>query len=221
MVLVYSIEGTTLTSFGITVAGSAGVLDMPKTKDVLTVDIPGKSGLRAFDATPTYEAREIVLDCWIKADSADLFNEKVLAFKTLLYSAGTKQLVISGFAKPLVYMVQCQDGFQIKKRWSQGKVYGTFELKLLDLFPVKRVLKYVAQSAPVTLTINDLHPSDNYWKIYWGDGSATVDLPAGINNSISHQYTTPGTKYIVIPDGATEGASINYGGAEVLWSLQI
>lgn len=221
MTLEYSIEGTTFASFGITVSGSLGVLDMPKAKDTLTVDIPGKSGVRAFDTKPAYQAREIILECWIKAATADLFNENVLAFKTLLASAGTKQLVISGFAKPLVYMVQCNEGFVIRKKWAQGVVRGTFELKLMDLFPVKRVLKYDVLSAPDTLTIQDLHPTDNYWKIYWGDGTATVDLPAGLLDSIEHEYTSTGVKYIVIPDGATEGASINYGGAEVVWSLQI
>lgn len=221
MTISYSIEGTTLAMFGITVEATAGVLDMPKAKEGLTVNIPGYSGLRAFDAAPAFEAREIILDCWLKADTADLFNEQVLAFKAMLSTTGTKQLVISGFAKPLVYLVQCQAGFAIKKRWTQGKVIGRFELKLLDLFPVKMVLKYDVASAPSTLTIQDLHPKVNYWKIYWGDGTATVDLPAGINDEIAHEYTTTGTKYIVIPDGATEGASIDYGGAEVLWQLQI
>lgn len=185
------------------------------------VDIPGMSGVKVFDAVPAYQPKEIVLDCWIKQTNVNLFNEQFLAFKTLLFSAGTKQLVIDGFTKPLVYQVQCIDGITLNKKWSQGEVFGVFELKLIDLFPVKMILKNVVTSVPSTLIIQNLTPKQNYWKIYWGDGTATVDIPTGETNTIQHTYTTPGTKYIVIPDGATQEAGINFGNAELLWSLQI
>lgn len=221
MTIRYYIEGVDLTTYGVYVSGSKGLLDMPKAKDVITVDIPDYNGERMIDAVPSYEAKDIQLSCGLIADDADDLNQKLSDFKTLLYSAGVKQMVITGFDKELVFMVHCLDGFQVTKEWRDDQLIATFTLKLRDLFPVKQVLKFTVSTAPTTLTFSAISPKADYWKIYWGDGNVTVEQPTGTPATISHTYTTTGTYYIVIPDGTTEGTGYSYGGATVLWQLHI
>jgi len=144
-----------------------------------------------------YEAREITLSCFIKAESKNDFITKVVQFEQLFDKQGTQRLMISVHPiKPLVYEVYCKNEISVTKTWNDRLMVGTFDLKLTEPEPVKRVLKHIRVSEAtkecvVTLT------SDKYVNIYWGDGESDLDV-CGTNKTIKHTFKDNGDFFIVI-----------------------
>ena len=198
--LEYYINGVNFKDYGIRVSSSEGVLDLPKLKTPLSVDWPDYHGEIVDLDDKRVEARTIKLNCWMRAKGKIDFATKALDFQRHFMANGTARLMISIHpTKPLVYEVYNADGIAHEKRWHDEKMIGTFSLTLREPDPVKRVLRhhrYSAATAEVTVGFK----SDKMVTIYWGDGTADVDLYGDYTgaNAVKHTYALDGTYYPIV-----------------------
>lgn len=373
MDVIYKLEGVDLRDYGVFVSGSEGLLSRPNPKKPVTVNWDDYHGEVVDLSKRTYEAREIKLECFIKADSQWDFQEKCNNFLSILDSAGTKRLEVSvgnlegsenllkntrnfsdlnnwftagenpfgvgtiviedgikcikmvreagtGYVyfgqeiynlkpnttysfsfmhknttaghvyfydegiinvqnkiipasnsfelvtgsfitsnsglvkifridclgnstpdsemflydikledgvvatkytpapedlKPLLYEVYNSGGIEIKKKWNERIMVGTFTLKLTEPEPQKKVIKFEnvdEEHSTVSITLT----SSKLLNIYWGDGSHTYDV-CGTIQTITHSYYDLGTFYIVITGNIDEITSLTTTG-KVVWN---
>lgn len=132
MTLEYTFGTTTLSSLGIKISESIGLLDVPKLKNAHVVDLPMYNGIRMLDSTPKYDGRDIILNGWMKAIDADTFNANVKTLTELLTS-GILSLTVTGFTTPLVYTVICTDGVTVRKMWRSTAMYGEVTIRLKEV----------------------------------------------------------------------------------------
>jgi len=132
MTLEYTFGTTTLSSLGIRISESIGLLDIPKIKNIMLVDLPMYNGVKMLDSTPKFDGRDILLHGWMKAASADLFNSSVQTLTGLLTS-GILSLTVSGFTTPLVYTVICVDGATVDKKWRAETMVGEITIRLKEV----------------------------------------------------------------------------------------
>lgn len=192
----YFIDGENIKElYGICVADSQGVIGRPKLKKRDVASWDNYHGEVVDLEAKYYEPREIVLSCFVKADSQRDFIEKVQGFSALFDNKGTQRLMIDVVPeRPLVYEVYCKDEIDIVKKWSENNLIGTFKLKLVEPEPVKRVLSHNAKANSICtfrITTNKLI------NVYWGDGRADFDI-SGNNIPVSHTYSGQGVFYPII-----------------------
>lgn len=200
------------TEYGCYVEGSSGLMDMPRAKNPLSADIDDYHGTMIYGSDVRYQGRDILLSCFCIGTSIDDFNEKINDLKVELSQDGPHQLTITGMTTPVSYIVLCTDGFAVSKQWrASGLTIGTFNLKLYEPCPVKRVVLYTGGST--TLQIPFLDASG---RIYWGDGESTGALDTNEIGNYVHNYSS-GTYYIVITGAIDPEGATYYGGGTLLW----
>ena len=194
----YTIDGVNIKdAYGVCVADSDGVISKPKLKAPTSVSWDNYHGEVVDLYHKFYEPREITLSCFCKAESKNDFITKLVAFEQLFDKKGTQRLMISVHPiKPLVYEVYCKNEIAVKKTWNDRLMVGTFDLKLTEPEPVKRVLKHIRVSddtkkCSITLT------SNKNLNIYWGDGESSLDVD-GDNRTIEHTFASNGEYFIII-----------------------
>lgn len=194
----YTIDGVNIKDvYGVCVADSKGVISKPKLKTPTSVSWDNYHGEVVDLWHKFYEAREITLSCFIKAESKNDFITKVVQFEQLFDKQGTQRLMISVHPiKPLVYEVYCKNEISVTKTWNDRLMVGTFDLKLTEPEPVKRVLKHIRVSEATKECVITL-TSDKYVNIYWGDGESDLDV-CGTNKTIKHTFKDNGDFFIVI-----------------------
>lgn len=196
MTIQYYINGYLFSSGGVYVSKSTGIVDGLKMKEPFKMSWPDHHGDVVDLDTPRYEAREITLDCFIKATNKEDFLSKVQAFIARFMLSGTQRLmIIVDSSKPLVYEVYCQTEIDVVKTWSDTAMIGTFALKLKEPEPVKRVYKFIAATG--VMSVNIAITTTDPINIYWGDGLKTYDVVTA-SGTITHTYASAGTYYIVI-----------------------
>ena len=219
MIVNYYINGIAFTTFGVKVSGSKGLLNGLKIKEPLKVTWPDQHGEVVDLAAPRYEAREITLECFIKAASSTAFILAVQTFLAAFQKAGLQRLMIDvndavETRKPLLYEVYMAEGPDITKKWNATLMIGTFTLTLQEPEPVKCVYKFVPATGAmtVTFTITTTDPVN----IYYGDGSNHLDVVTASGQK-SHTYTTEGTFYIIITGVIENITAVTTTGTQV-WS---
>jgi len=214
--IVYSIDGVDFKDYGVYVSDSRGVVGRPKLKAPASVSWDNYHGAAVDLAHKFYQSREIILSCFIKADNKNDFIAKVSQFSQLFDRRGSQRLMIAvDPAKPLVYEVYCVEEIAVLKQWSAGTMVGTFELKLIEPEPVKRVLKHTrvdegTKTCLLTLT------STKLVNIYWGDGKSDFDI-SGDTVTIAHDYENNGD-YLIIIAGDIDAISGFSTTAMLLWN---
>lgn len=195
--LSYILDGTDFKEWDIYVSESNGILDRPKMKSPLKVDWDDYHGEVIDLQNKRVEAREITLDCFMKANGKIDFATKLNDFLDVFSKNGTQRLMIDIHpTKPLVYEVYNESGVSISKRWNDELMVGTFSLKLKEPNPVKRVVRHQRISeATKKLTISVT--SNKALTIYWGDGTKTEDV-YGENITVNHEYTNEGIYYAIV-----------------------
>lgn len=192
----YLLDGIDFKDFGVYVSGSDGVLSRPKLKAPASLSWDNYHGESVDLMHKFYESREITLSCFIKADTKIDFIKRMSEFEKQFDKTGTNRLVIDVHpVKPLIYEVYCKDAIEVKKTWSEELMVGTFNLKLIEPEPVKRVLKHI-RVGESTKTCNVRFTSRKYVNIYWGDGSVDYDLSGDVD--IMHEYTENGDFFPLI-----------------------
>lgn len=204
----YKIDGVDFKEYGVFVSGSRGILNRPKMKTPAELSWDNYHG-KAVDLYHKYlEPREITLDCFIKAESKNAFIIAVSRFQQLFDKRGTNRLTIDVHpVKPLIYEVYCQDVIDVSKTWNDALMVGTFQLKLIEPEPVKRILKHIRISE-ATKTCTITMTTAKTVNIYWGDGSISEDV-YGTNKTITHDYAANGEYYPVIAGCIDEIVSFN------------
>lgn len=230
--LTYLLDGVDFKQYGVYVSASKGLLDGLKMKDPHKVEFDGYHGTAVDLSRPRFEEREITLDCFIKTSGGKLeFVRKVKAFLDLfstrhtvaegatvnadLCPAGLHRIMVDIHpVKALVYEVYLPDATDIEKTWNDASMIGTFQLKLREPEPVKKVLRHTrtsANNARTTFTIT----TSKLVNVYWGDGTTTQDI-CGSNVTVAHTYADNGEYFIVIT-GVIEDVEAFETGDIVIW----
>jgi hypothetical protein len=194
--LSYKIDGTDFKKWGITVSESNGLLDRPKLKSPFKLDWPDYHGEVIDLSRKRVDAREIELQCWMKASGKIDFVTRLNDFLSVFQNDGTQRLTVDIHpTKPLIYEVYNESGISVSKRWSDETMVGTFSLKLKEPDPVKRILRHQRVNES-TKTISITLTSSKTLSVFWGDG--TKEEIAGTNVTLTHQYSEDGVYYTVI-----------------------
>jgi len=193
----YFIDGADFKTYGVFVSGSDGLISKPKMKPPVVAKWDEYHGEFPDLQAKYYEAREIILSCFILGNDKYDFLQKANAFLSLFDGAGLHRLMVAVDAsEPLVYQVYLSDSVDIRKEWSDNKMIGTFQIKLREPEPVKRVLKHV-RTGEVDKTVTITVTSEKLLNIFWGDGENTTDV-SGTAAEVTHTFTVNGIYYIVI-----------------------
>jgi hypothetical protein len=219
MTITYYINGVTFSSLGVGVSQSKGIIDGLKFRDLKKMTWPDHHGEVVDLSAPRYEAREISLECFIKAATATAFILAMQNFLEAFQKAGLQQLILEvndgvSTRKPLIYMVYMDSGVELTKKWSAASMSGSFTLKLREPEPVKRVYSFTAAAGAMTasVAVTTTEPVN----IYWGDTAVTYDVTTA-SGAATHTYATAGVKYIVIT-GVIEDITGVTTGATLIWS---
>ena len=116
--------------------------------------------------------------------------------------------------KPLLFEVYLSEGVDIKKTWNEKYMTGTFNLKLREPEPVKKVIKHI-RTGEGDKTVSITVTSTKLLNIYWGDRSHTYDV-SGTTQTVTHTYTVNGTYYILVTGNIDEITSLTSSG-EIVW----
>lgn len=211
----YYLDGVDMTSYGVYVSASKGLLSRPKAKSSVKENWTSRHGV-IHDLSARYvEERTITLDCFIKTTGGpDGFATAMNTFMNLFSKSGTIRLMVETDAsKPLVYEVYLEDAIDPDKIWRSAQMTGTFRLVFKEPSPVKRVIKFVAatgsRTASITITTSKIVT------IYWGDGNVTDDV-SGTSNAVTHTYSSNGTYFIIVAGVIEEITALTTNGT-VVW----
>lgn len=195
--LSYSLDGIDFKAWDIYVSESNGLLDRPKLKPGLKIDWDDYHGEIIDLKNKRVEAREITLNCFMKATGKVDFVNKLNHFLDVFSQDGTQRLMVDIHpTKPLLYEVYNESGVIIGKRWNDDLMVGTFSLKLKEPEPVKRVVRHQKRDeSSKTLTISISTPK--MVTIHWGDGTRSENI-YGDDRTITHDYTDNGIYYAVV-----------------------
>jgi hypothetical protein len=212
----YLINGTDFKTWGVTVSESNGILDLPKLKTPYATDWLDVHGQEIDLSRKRVEAREIELNCWMKASGKTEFINKLNSFLDVFRADGTQRLTIDLHpVKPLLYEVYCLDGISISKRWNDELMAGTFSLKLVEPDPVKRVVRH-QRLGETTKTLAVTFSSFQPVTVYWGDGS-NEQVYYGENVTLSHDYAENGVYYAIVAGVIEEMRDFSTNGI-VVWN---
>lgn len=213
--VIYYLDGSNFMEYGVHVSASKGITASLKPKKPVSVVWPDYHGEAVDLESPRYEAREITLECFLSADGKEGFFEASSKFLSAFDKPGTRRLkIVVGELKPLVYEVYCPNAIDMNKKWSSGKMVGTFTLTLTEPEPVKKVLSFTstedANKAQITISTAKLV------NLYWGDGSHSFDV-YGQDLQLSHTYEQAGI-YEIILTGVIEDIKDLTTNATILWN---
>lgn len=216
--ITYTINGTDISTLGIRVSASTGVIGIPKFKAPQVTAWPDAHGEVADLRAKRCEPRDITLKCWCVASSPAVLIQRLNSLRNLLdvntaqtdsVQTARLQIDVPGVS-PLLFEVYLTDGITPTKKWHNGKLAATFDLKLREQEPVKRILRFNG-AATATLSFKTIQTVS----VYWGDGTADYDCVG--TTPISHTYQTLGTHYIIVAGDidALQGFNTN---ASTIWS---
>ncbi|KAA0126440.1 hypothetical protein FY557_17470 [Chryseobacterium sp. SN22] len=166
----YSLNGKQFKDFGVYVSESSNLAGMLERKQITQYDWAEYHGISPDLSRPRYKEREIELKCFIRGENwEDLFAN----FRDLVISdfskAGTQRLQVQpmGF-KTLAYEVFMKDEVQIEKQFSQGEMFATFTLKMIEPNPIKKIFKTSLDSFRLK------YDSPSETEIFIGDGTKLI-----------------------------------------------
>lgn len=209
----YYINGKNFTLYNVYIAESKGVTSKLEVKESLSTDWRDYHGIVVDARNPRYKERTITLGCFIEAFGYDDFIQKYQLFISEFDNNGSQRLKIDVGLKPLVYEVLCLDPFDINKKWDAIHMVGTFQLKLMEPEPVKKVLRHIGAGANTQATITVT--SSKLLNIYWGDGTHTFDV-SGSEKMVEHTYNQPG-EYDIVITGVIEDITGFHTNCIVIW----
>lgn len=179
----YSIQDRNFKDFGVYVSASRGLIDGLKRRQPKSYQWAEYHGLSVDLDRPRYEAREIVLDCFIVGKDWRTIQSGFTEFWQSFYTADTPRVIVEPFGyEGLAYCVYLQDEVKLEKRFRDGDMVGTFQLKLIEPNPVKVVLFHGGGRLKVGYTSEydtEISFPNLEYEYGSGDVSLDVDMPAG------------------------------------------
>lgn len=138
MKVIYTIDGVNLKTYGVYVSSGTGFLGLPKRKAPETYEYPDENGFLPDLSKVVYEKRDIILDCFMKADSAVLLASKFKSFsQAMLSKTQLARLVVSLESNTVIFAgdVYVEEISQINKQFSKGINVGTFKIDIVEPQP--------------------------------------------------------------------------------------
>lgn len=190
----YYVDGKNFKDFGVYVSKSSGLVGGLAKKEALSVDYDTYHGVVVDKSRPRYKERTITLECFIEASGKAAFVEWANMFISQFDKAGDRRLKVeyAGETRPLVFQVDRNDATDIEKVWNDELMVGTFQLKLRECDPVKRVLRFVG-IGNANIKFTSIKKVD----ISWGDGNYDNNI-FGSNITVSHNFTLNGVYDIIL-----------------------
>ena len=211
--IIYQLGHLNLNDLGVVVKSADGLFDLPAPRARTEEQWADMSG-KMVDTTsaPTFESREIDLDCsMVCASTSDLVT-KSQALRDLFLAPDLLRLTVTIGNTSLYYLVYLRDSIEFDRKWGEGAILASFTLSLVEPEPFKRVYKAtVAENAKVTAELTAVHPVN----IYWGDGKVTYDAS---NGKVSHTYAAAGEVVIIIT-GDIKQLKSTITNATLIWTL--
>lgn len=209
----YYINNNNLKDFGVYVKESEGVLDLPKPKELKKFSFAEYNGSIVDLRNVRFEEQVITLKCFVAAESPSDLVQKVKSFSALC-SGSLKRLQIDVTDEvSLFYDIYLSSGISIKKKWSDGKIVGEFDLQLTEPEPIKKVLRFSATADNLSLSLS--LSSESALFVTYGDGEDKKDV-YGTNINLGHEYGSEGVYYIIIHGNVSEIGDLTTT-AEVIW----
>jgi len=134
----YKIDDDDLvTTYGVYVQKTKGALDFLKRKGETAHNWLDSHGEEAYtDADDIYfEPRDIILYCYMKADTKADFLSKLNAFKIVLEGEGTHTLKLPFLSSNLNVYFKAGGALNMLTSWNGPKLVGKFILKLREPVP--------------------------------------------------------------------------------------
>lgn len=210
----YYVNGVNFTTDGVYVSRSQGIIGGIKLRQPVRQEWPDHHGEVIDMTAPRYDARDIILECFIKASTKELFLTNMQAFLNRWMTGGMKRLmIIADTARPLIYDTYLLQSPDIDKKWNDLTMVGTFSLKLREPEPVKRIYRFIAVAGALSVSVTIT--SAKAVTIYWGDGSVSNDITTA-SGAQAHTYAA-GTYYISIA-GVIEDVTGVTTGATLIWT---
>lgn len=180
----YELNGKAFKDFGVYVSESEGLVGLLERKNITQYDWAEYHGISPNLTKPKYKEREIQLSCFIRGENWEDLFEKFQEFLIGEFSkSGTQRLHIKPFGgKTLAYEVFCKDEIKPEKTFKEGEMFATFNIKLIEPNPIKKVL------------ITDLdkfklkYESKDETEIFFGDGTKQT---ARGNVNFTKNYESP------------------------------
>lgn len=209
----YTIDNIDFNDFGVWVKESAGVVDLPKPKEIKSTSWAEYHGSVVDLRNVRMEQRQITLSCYLKADNSADFTAKILNFEKLLFG-GLKRLQID-LTQDTSLFFDCylSDEILVKKKWSEADMVGEFQIKLTEPEPQKKVLRFVATEAGKVFNIT-LSTLDAV-QFSFGDGQTSGDV-WGTDFEVEHEYSEAGEFFILIKGNIDNIHNITTN-AEIIW----
>lgn len=193
----YFFDGVSFSDYSVYVSASSGLLDVLKPKTPTKTDWADDHGEIVDLSRQRFEPRSITLTCFLEASNQLDFATKVQEFVSKFYKSGSHRLrVVIDQYQPLEYEVFLSDGATLDKTWSNVKMGGSFQLRLEEPEPIKKVLKYTRSGTGQQQITVSFH-TDSAINIYWGDGTEpTRDCLGDV--TATHTYTADGDYYPIV-----------------------
>lgn len=211
--IIYQLGHLNLNDLGVVVKSADGLFDLPAPRtrtEEQWADMSGK--MVDVKNAPTFESREIDLDCSMVCLSISDFVTKTQALRDLFLEPDLLRLTVTIGDTSLYYLVYIRDSIEFDRKWGEGVILASFTLSLVEPEPFKRVYKAtVAKNATVTAELAAVHPVN----IYWGDGKVTYDATTG---KVSHVYAAAGDAVIIIT-GDIKQLESTITNATLIWTL--
>ena len=159
MGLKWSINGKYFKFFGVRVSNSKGLIDKLKPRERQSYVWAEYHGKQIDLSAPRYEARDMVLSCWIVADNAEALTKQYNSFMAEFDKSGTQRFLVEPFGKaPYIYDVILTDKSELDKEFCDGEMFGTFNITIQEPNPIKRVLYTV--NPQLTISYNSPTETD-------------------------------------------------------------
>lgn len=136
MELTYSIDGRDFKEYGIYVSSSQGLIGGLKPKKCFTAEWPDENGSFPDLEASCFEGRSIVLNCFMKAESAGQFIGRMEGFCALFYTGGEHTLRVLLGKKALEYRVKLADAINVEKKFREREMIASFSVKLYEFEPM-------------------------------------------------------------------------------------
>lgn len=199
----YSINGKYFKDFGVYVSESIGLVGLLERKSITNYDWAEYHGSSPDLRKPKFKDREIELKCFIRGENWETlftaFRDFVIAEFT---KKGTQRLHIEPLEyKTLPYEVYLKDEVKPEKTFSNGEMFATFSLKLIEPNPIKKVLRTMLDQFTLSYEI------DSETEIFMGDGTKLIGRG---NVNFTKTYSQPSYQGSGISLIATSGVNDTY-----------
>ena len=207
--VIYLLDQIPFKNYNVYVSDSSNLFDKASIKENQKKDWSDEHGYDIDLQSRYHNSKTITIDCFIPAKSLKECIEKYNDFYNVLDKKGSRRLSVIAGELRMEYQVFRQDTAENKLNYDDSNAVGTFELKLIENMPVKRILRSIQKTTNITLK------SKKVLVINWGDGTEQYTSPD--NEVYSHRYSNNEIYFPMILGDLDSITTFNTN-ADVLWN---